>query len=369
MDFNYNKHLLLAYIFFIFWICYGAFSLNYAGIRSEGIQDLFFRVENLFTFYIITQFFTNKNRLQFYEYAIMFSVIFLICVNVWEITTLQHLSSSRKFGTFSYVPTAACYNENNLASFYLVCCSLWFFRDKPLLKYLGAILLLLVFIVFLIQGARLAMLVSLPFILYHFIFKTGKIYKILTILILFYSSYYLYNNVPVLRYFVDYHMRTYVLTFGSESESQLASSAETRLVLYQIALEKLIRTKGLGVGMGNFERTTDPQSIYISGNTANAHSYFFEILGNEGIIGITLLVLILTIPLVVIYRDKKQKSLGEILNFFKYSNNEKTCLVFLLFFVVAVSLPSSINTHLFYWNILGYTYALMLNRSEHEHIR
>jgi hypothetical protein len=366
IKFTYNKHIFFAYFLFICWIGYGAFSLIYHPFIDEGTRDLKFRMMNFFTFYVITQFIDTRTHKSFYELVIVISVIFLICVNVWEITTLQHLQSSRKYNVLTYVPTGACYNENNLAAYYLVCSSILLNIQKGLLKTISSILLILVFVIILIQGARLIMIALFPFLLYHLVFKTTKIFKLLSILIISLSIYYLLTSVPFLQKMAKEHLSAEVFSFGSEVQSQRSGSMKARLTLYRIGLEKLVRTRGLGVGIGNFERTNDPQSLYKAQSVPNAHSLFFEIIGNEGIVGITVLMLLIFTPLLPAIINKKHQSISSALNIFRYSADEKTLLVFYIFFIVAVSIPSSIYAHCFYYNILGYFYALMFKRSMNE---
>ena len=363
-NFNFHKPILFLYFLFICWLMYGLVSLFFISNHDDGLRHIHLRFMSFFNFYVITQFLTSNKRINVYEKIILICIIWNIGLCIWEITTLQHLPPSKFHNIPTFIPTGAFNNQNDLPAAILICCPILIFMKGKFFKYLSAIVLLLIFIIMGTQGSRLVMMALFPFLLLHFIFKTSKLYKITTILsIILIVSFILYK-FPVIRFFAKKQIKEHVISFGFEAQSQRLGSTRIRKELYLISLEKFAQSKGLGVGIGNFEKTLIPQRIYSTGSINVPHSLFFETLATEGIIGFSLVFIIVFSILIPIFN--KQRNYPSLSIF--YNNNiseaEKRVLIFLLFFIVAVSVPSSIRSYFIYWNILGYNYTLIYKKNE-----
>jgi hypothetical protein len=357
--FHFNKSILLIYFFFSCLLMYGLVSIFFSQNQDDGFRHLHLRFMSFFIFYVITQVLKTKKRIKIYEFIILVCVVWNIGVCVWEIATLQHLPVSKFHDELSFIPTGSFNNENDLPAILLLCCSILFFMKGKFLNYISITIMLILFIIMGVQGSRLVMLTLFPFLLYKFLFKTSKLYKLTVILLVSLIVSYIFINYPLVRFLTIKRIKEHVLSFGFEAKSQRLGSTSIRKELYVISLEKFSESYGFGVGTGNFEKTNSPQRLISTNLIIVPHSIFFETVATEGFIGLFFLCVIVFSSLLPLINNESRKSIFDLLKIKLLSENEKQLLVFMLFFIVSVSVPASIRSYFIYWNILGYYYCLM----------
>jgi len=265
------------------------------------------------------------------------------------------------YGRVTFIPTGAFFNQNDLSSAFLICCSMLLFMKSKIFS----IAMLVVYFIMIAQGARFNVMVLTPFLLHHFIFKTGWIYKFIVITSIVLMISFVYIKLPEIGEIANRHITVRATSFGREAESQEIGSVRSRWKLYEISLEKLVHTYGLGVGIGNFEDSITPERLIDIGmEPVPPHNFFVEMLATEGIIAFILINIIVFSLILPIIRNERRKSILSLFNLKDLSEPEKRVMLFLLFFAVAVAIPSSIRGHLIYWSMLGYNYVLIYNRHE-----
>jgi len=361
--FNFNKDILLIYFFFTCWLLYGLLSVYFNINHEDALVHIRMRFEHFFCFYVITQFLTTEKRIKVFEKMVLFNIIWNLGVSIWEITTLQHLPTSKYFERIHYVPTGAFPNENDLPSAMLICLPMLFFMRDKFWRYVCISVLVVFFFVIIAHGTRTIIATSFPFIFYLFIKKTSSLYKTIIFTILISALFLFLNSDTTLKLMVKGHIDTRVINPAIEFHSQRLSSGTIRSYMYKISFEKFVESKGLGIGIGNFERHFSPPYQISTGGNQFAHNLFAEILTNEGIIGFTLLCLIVFSILPPILSDKNKKSILDVFNSSNFKEDEKRVLIFLFFFVISVAVPATVRHYFIYWSILGYNYAIIFNRA------
>lgn len=348
-----SKEYILIYTVFALWIFYTAISIFWSIDHQEAIRMVFLRFISFFCFYVMTQFFTNNKRITFFELFVIISLIFNIFLAFYSVTTLQHLPTSKQYGRIHFVPTGAFFNENDFASALLICTPVLFFIKGKIKQHIAAVIILILFLVISIQGARLILIAYIPFMIWFLYKKTHILFKISTLVLTVSLVSYILMNYSMIRFMVNKQIDEHILSFGTELQSQRLGSMEIRVELYKIALEKFTESKGLGVGAGNIESTLSPYRTIPTTGIPNIHSLFFETLANEGVIGFSCLIFITFYSLLILKK----------IRFYDGSSKYKILCV-VLFFVFSVSVPSSIKGVYIYWTMLGYAYALLFHQQE-----
>ena len=362
--FHYNKPILFAYFLFLCWLFYGLIRTYFNSDHEVAGTFLHLRMMYFFIFYVVTQYLQKENRLRIFENIVVICVIWNILVCFWEMSTLTHLPGSRHYGRLIPTPTGSFYNENDLASAFLICCAALFYLKGNFYRHFGITLVIIVFIITCVQGARLNLMALFPILLLHFFFKTKLSYKLITILSLTLIFTFLLMKFPLIKLYVDYLIEDQILSFGTEMESDRLGSMRQRVSLYIACLEMFVETYGFGVGVGQFERSVSLEQLISTGSIDIPHNFFLEILATEGIVAIILLLAIVFSPLLPILKSKNRSSILSLLNLKTLSENEKRVLTFLFFFIVAAAVPSSIRFQFPYWSLLGFHYALIYSKNE-----
>ena len=357
--FNFCKPILFVYFIFICWMFYGLLSLFFSTNHEDGVWYMHLRFMSFFNFYVMTQFLVNQKRIRAYGFIVILCIIFNFGVCIWEITTFQHLPTSRYYEIPIYIPTGAFPNENDLPSAVLICVPILFFMKEKRWKYLCTVLMLLFLIITGFQGSRFCLFAFLPFFLYHYIFKTNKLYKIITIISVVLLVTIIIYKLPSVVFFAKKQIREHILSLKFEAESQRITSGRVRYELFIVNIEKMIDTYGFGVGIGNYEKSDNPERLHEAQQTVYAHNYFMEILANEGIIGFTLLCIIVLYVILPILKNKP--SILALLNKNNYSETEKRVALFFIFYLVATNVPATICGYFIFWSMLGYNFALAYN--------
>ncbi|MCL2064621.1 MAG: O-antigen ligase family protein [Candidatus Cloacimonetes bacterium] len=363
---NINKSILFIYFLFFFWMFYGLGSLFFTLNHDFSFTTMHYKFIYFFNFYVITQFLSSESRIRFFEKLIIICILWNLSVSIWEITTLTHLPPSKYYNIPHYIPTGAFYNENDLPAALLICTPIILFMKGKYIENLCTILFLLLYMVIGFHATRIVLITLAPFLIYRIIFKMNLLFKLTALVIIFFSAMYIFSNIPMANFLFNKHIKERVASFGLEANSQRISSTTVRSRLYLISIEQMINSKGLGVGMGNFDNSFPYDRLNETDHVIQPHNFFFEILGSEGIPGFFLLCFIVFTPLLTIIKNKNRDSIFSLLNIKSLTDTDKRVLLFFLFFVISSASPSSIRNYFIYWTILAYNYALTYNTKAYE---
>ena len=362
IDVNYHKTLFVVYFMFLAWLMYGVITLFFTIAPDESLSTLHLRFSSFLNFYVVTQFLTSTKRFKMFELSLFICLIWNICVAFWEITTFNHLPMSNYADIISFVPTGAFVSENTFASKLLVCSSFLFFVKGKFYRHVAVSVLFLLFVIFCAQGARLAIMVFLPFLMYVFFKWTNFTYKLCLILLCIFTLNALYKQMPFAKTLIQQQIDTGILSFTAEQESLFQGSTRARIETLKIGIEEFVASAGLGTGVGSFGVVIlSPQHVDKTMYTINAHFMFVEVLATEGIIGFILLFFIIfTCLLPIVVKDNR----FSLFRWKSLSPDEQHVILILLFIIVGTTLIASYRTKFIYWIILGYAYALMFNKPE-----
>ncbi|MDD4156311.1 MAG: hypothetical protein PHY08_07025 [Candidatus Cloacimonetes bacterium] len=281
---------------------------------------------------------------------IWFLLLFNVLVAFWEMLSLHHFPTSKRYQYLSFTPTGAFYNENSFAAVLMLCTPFLFYDYKKYYKIISDVLIVVVFIIFAAQGARLALLMYFPVMLYYIYKRTSLIFKISIFTIIIFSTLLLIHKFPAVGFIFNRHINNHVFSFGKEIESPLLGSMDVRKELYTLSVMNAIETRGFGKGIGNFERSISHAKKKTFSKDNNPHSLFFEITNSEGLISLISLSLIVFLPLFYMIRNDKL-------------NNRMKFFIFwlVIYFTFSNFLPGNIRSIYLYWTVLSFVYVLSLS--------
>ena len=364
---HYNKTLFITYFLFLLLLMYGTIGMFFAQHTENVIYALFQRFISFLNLLVISQYLSTKKRIVFFEFILLFCILWNLGVAVWEITTLQHLPQSQFYGKLSFIPTGTFNNENNLAATFFICSPfLFFIKNKT--KDLAIFLLFIILLIITIIGARLLIFVFLPFFVYVFLKRLPILNKLIFCLVVFFAINAIFSKVPLAKEIASRQKMLDFSSFSDETDSQIPGSVEVRFYLMKVALEELGNSYGLGIGSGNFERRIHPDREAYLARIKVAHSLFFDVLATEGIIGFIIVCLIVFSCLrAIVYQTNK--STKSTYFFLSLSEDEKKVMICILFFVVGTTLIGYYKDNQVFWSILGYSYAIIYNKNDNQLMR
>lgn len=333
-------------LFLLFWIAYNLFTYVWAMDQLEVLRYTAWILRYLALFLIFGKVFTQEAWLRRFEWF-LFGVVLLWSVTaVWEMVTFQHLPVSKHYGELSNLPSGPFFGENHLAAYLLLLMPFLLFvprlSGRGIWRNLSAVFAIVVAVILIIQGARIAMLAMGAFLLWFFIFQMRARQKLALALVLgvlaggIYLRY--HREIRLLYSLLQYQTET----LGSERSSIYMSSIQIRQQLVSEAFKLASGSAFMGVGGGNFEPRIRSEAIYRTGGMSNPHNYLMELLGNWGIFilaGFVYLYLHWLLGLWRLYRKARGK---ERVRYLMY-------LVSLLLFLPTSLLPSSIRYQYFIW--------------------
>ncbi len=350
IPFEHRKEYNLTYFLLSLWLFYGCITIFWSYDQSIAIIVSYYRFVYLLIFYSITQFINTKSRIFFFNRMIWFLLLFNVLVAIWEMLSLQHLPTSKRYLNISFTPTGAFHNENSFAAVIMLCTPFLFYDYKKYYKIVSDILIVVVFIVFAAQGARLALMLYFPIMLYYFYKRTSIVFKVSICSIIVLTTLLLMHRYPAVDFIIRRHIDNHVFSFGSERESPLLGSMDVRKELYTLSIMNAIETRGFGKGIGNFERSISHAKTKTFSKDNNPHSLFFEITSSEGLISLITLSLIVFLPLLYMIRNDK------------LNKNMKFFIFWLVtYFTFSNFLPGNIRSVYLYWTVLSFVYVLSLN--------
>lgn len=355
-DFLYNKSLVWIYFLFSLWILYGVISTIWSYNTELTFNTVRYRFFYFCNFYFITQFLCIKRRFNLFKIILYVSVIFSIIFVINETISFKHLSTSSSFNKLTFLPSGAFFNPNDLSAVLLILSPFFCFEKNQILKYLANIILISFLAIFLITGARLALLIFVPFYGLYFIFKVPKPMKIIFLLVILLIPYYISTLKPFIRHEINRYVDHNILSFGTEKSSQRTSSVLIRSNLALIFFDRFIESKGLGVGAGNAELNISQQEIITTNNIPNPHNFFVETLVNDGVVGFVCLSIIVCYILYLVLQTWK----------INIRDTHYMSIIFVFFFLFSVSIPSSIKIIFVYWIALAFVVANLLFNSYNQ---
>lgn len=311
------------------------------------------------SYFFLVKIFTNHKLL--FKVLIGIGLTYIV-ISVWEITTGNHLFLSRYHGVPIPIPTGFYYNENNqtiITSMLLPLVGYFFLTAKKMYQQLFYLAIIVLFIVIAgLAGARISLIISIPFLIYILIRKKSlKIISVLLLSLILVYSFIAINNKQELELALAYLKLQYE-SIGDEVDNYVIGSTKIRINMISNAVSYFIDSKFIGVGAGNYDYLAKQGNFAKIGWIENTHSYFFELLANFGII-IPLMLLIFLIKLFmnifVIFKNSigKDKIQAE-MNLFQIP-----------IFFIAGFIPSSFFPIIQVWVIIGYLCAyVFLNQKQ-----
>ncbi|MCF7813682.1 MAG: O-antigen ligase family protein [Candidatus Cloacimonetes bacterium] len=354
----YDSKSVIINLFFGFWIIWTLLSMFWA-INQDVITT--YLIYNIFYFtiaFIFSQESTLKNFFDYIRFFFTLVIILYLAISIWEMLTWNHLPNSRfvKMQVFTFKPTAVFSNENDNASILMLYFPIGLFylkRSKNIIvKFVSIAMMFLSLFIIILNGARLAILTIFLILPLYWLFFTGKLTKILTIIFLILAllivSFYWTDHYYLAKDYIEFQFST----LSTETQNVLSSSIEVRIELMNKSFDALIKTWGFGVGSGNFDFFMNPVKSIKTGGIIKNHNLFLEILSNNGIIlAVTFIYLIVSSGIFYLKMVFKKSELG--LHY----------LLMILFFIASSIIPSSIMGYHIFWIML--IYALFGYREVH----
>ncbi len=293
IHFVWKRNLILdirtseAYLFLCIWLAYSFLSILWADNSKHVLDYSFLIIRYVPIFIIFTQFFFvrkyQKLLIIFYQIVVMV----YLGIAIWELSSGQHLPSSKWFGTFFPYPTGPFYGENMLAAFWLLllpyltvptCINKGWF-----LSTLTILIILAIYIIIILQGARIAMIaIALGGIIY-LVRWASRALKIGFIALLIIIPLYFAHNYPVIWNALGKYAEEQITSIHTESQSASMSSIKIRVQLIKEGIDMFVQYGLVGVGSGNFEDIMRHGRMQRAGGMTNPHNYSLEILGDFGI--------------------------------------------------------------------------------------
>lgn len=340
-------------VFMGLWLVYSLLSYNWAIDKEGALEYSRLIFVDLALFFIFSGLFRNPRLLRLSPWFFTAVVCMYLATAVWELTTLQHLPVSRLYGKLTFVPSGPFYNENNLAGFLLLPLPFVLYLSALhrgwWLKVFSAMLVIMIFAVLTITGARIAMLAVGLFFFISFVFMSKwktRLGIVLGLALVILAVSFLAG--PIL----NQGTTMLVKELGSISSEQETARMSSLRIRKQLILEGLDITAGsafMGVGAGNFETYMGTERSQRTGGITNAHNFVLELLGNFGLL-ITLAFLFIYVRWLYALYQRYKLSHG------KQRSMYLMYLSSLLLFIATSVLPSSIK-----WNHQLWIYFAAVN--------
>lgn len=355
-----NKTNKIAYLILLFWIIYSLSSCLWATNVNRALMQTI-RITNFFlTFFVVTQVIDTKIKLKNLNNLFMIIFFSYIIVSIWEMVTFSHFPTSKAVinNRLSFAPFGPFFNQNNFAAILMIMVPLVIFHlKKTAYKFLIPIIILTLFVIFFVQGARIAILSLSLFTLINLFYSSkSEVYVYLFLVI---SVFFLMNHYKNNRLFIIAKKSTYsqLTSLNNEMDSFKQTSIKQRKYLAVAAIEMFIESKMFGVGSGNFENYMTLSRRSKTSKILNAHNFFLEILATNGLIIVLILAYLFIYLTFLLLKTSKYD---------KYAVGLVLCL---FFFLPSSLLPSSFFKFNHFWVILGYisSYIVLEKQAIQKH--
>lgn len=362
-------------VFLAAWLGWAALSLCWAIDLGQGLRDLF----NLFmglSLVGLAPFFLNDER-KLTRAAKIWVTTFgiFLGVAVIENITLLHFPISRfAHGIqphLSYRPTAVFVNENNFAV--LISLSLpfllarWrYFTARKARIASGLGIFSGIYMLF-VTGSRINYMVLILTVFLYSLFLTsrGKRLKVLTLLILAVVGIWIFFGITQpavqgymagqLKYLLDAYMDLLNPIDGDIWAS--SNSVAVRVNMVRNGVVFLVKTWGMGVGVGNFEAWIETRAVYDTLEFLNPHNWWMELAAEYGLL-VTLGYLAFFASLLLGAWKSWKQAVGQ-----QKWIPEALCLALAIFPLAAIS-PNSLLDYLPHWILLALALAWQQHASK-----
>ncbi|OWZ83234.1 O-antigen ligase family protein [Natranaerobius trueperi] len=346
-------------LFFVFWLLYASISISWAVSVNDAIREIFFLFSGVALIILMVMLLNDKKSIYSVYYIWLLVVLISLIVAIWEISTGDHLFSSKLYGEtrqhVMYNPTSLFYNQNDFAtfltlSFPLVLMSFVFFKKK-VLKIIGLLMALILIYVLIETGSRANLLaLVLQFFVYIFLFTSLSMKLKLVIVSPFIVSLLIYLE-PAFIYIpveiVEQIKSVYEDAFLD------GGSIVIRLNLIKSGIYHAISSWGIGVGAANIETYIANYDLFYTGNVTNVHNWWVELLSNYGVI-------ILLGYIILYFNILKKLYIYYVQNFdVKMKLLCKAIFIGLIGFIIGSTSPSSLMTHTYKWVYFGLSITLL----------
>jgi len=355
--FKQNKEILFIYFCFTCLLFWELLSYLFLSQHEKAQGFLTHKMMSFCLFYVFSQYLSTEKRVSMFLKILVICILWNVGICLWEIFTVKHFPMSRMYDRVSIIPTGAFYNENDLSQLLLITIPVLFFSKNKILSHLCNLLLLIIFIITIIAGARLSLLAMFPIIIIHFITKTTIWYKIVIIAAITISiNQFLISNPEILN-IVKLHIEKNVLSFSFETETMRTSSIKERMNMIVLQIEEFANSGGIGVGLANYEYSTMYTRRYWDNGTLFAHNFLFQTLCDEGIIGFLLSIIIFFSLLKYNITCRVNDVRHHFWNVLAWNKMEMQIVLYLFFFSTSGILGSLFSHHFFI--ISAYYYSLV----------
>lgn len=356
--FQINNSRLRVYYFLVFWVIYSLLSIIWAKSMKLVLIHTHYTTLFFITFFVFTQSFRGKKQLIFFYYFLIGIFFLYQIIAVWEVSTFQHLPTSRAAskGIISFVPFGPFYNRNDMAAVLLMLNPFLLFRvhisKNIIFKTIGVLSMIFLFIMYTLAGSRIAMLFLGMELLLYFIFFTKLKIKLLSVIYFFIFIFLIKLATPVGFEVFNLFLKDQYSSIQTENESFRTGSIKIRKALLYESVDLCLDSKLLGVGAGNYSIEMKGGRVKRTNNVLSPHNFLLELLSEYGLILFLIMIYILVrwvIDLIIIIKQSKGEN-----KLMAYS-----CLFSLLLFLPASILPSSIIKYSFYWIIFAYIHLFI----------
>lgn len=321
-------NFIMPSYFFILWLFYATgqmFLIEFGNLTVLHYQVI---IIGLILIWFMTNIISSISILHL-VYKLWGMVLLLtILIAWWEIFTGNHIVNldGRSFSESS-IATVNFYNPNNYSFFLSVCFPVvfyWIERLGKFYKIIGIFMFLSTFFIIYSNGSRISLLVLIILLLFALIKMSKSQIKILLPIFII--------GMFCILYFYDYILAFIELLTVDNTDESL----NIRSYLYDSALNISLNYP-FGVGPGNLE-----EFMPILG--ANVHNFWLEILVNYGFIVFLGIILFFATTLYRIVKVRHIKELRPVL---------KPVFLSILIFIPTSIAPSSIFTFGITWFIFG----------------
>jgi teichuronic acid biosynthesis protein TuaE len=345
------KYILL---FFVFWIIYALFSINWTVSLQDAIKEFIFLFSGISLIFLVLFFYRKESHyVEFYTIWIVMA-FFLILIGLWNHFAMQHLPISRINYAPDYqkaIPTAVFVNENDYASFLAI--SIFFFfslvnNSKHLLyKLFGCIVIFLGLFLILETNSRANYLaVALGFIFWY-IFLINLRKKIFFIVLSFLFS------IPFIMVFKDkiqYVLETLSIQLTSlfVRDDMGTASVDVRENLLRNVKVFIENTFGFGVGPGNVEYYMKNFQVYETFTDFNVHNWWAEIFVHYGVVIFVFYVLMFCFLVYSLYQIRKNSHNCNVIMI------SEALLTSLIVFIISSISPNSFMALNYNWVLIAF---------------
>lgn len=274
------------------WLLLAAVSLIWVDSRREAVRDLVVLFMGLSLVGFAPVVITRGKLLDWVAKLWLAAFFFIVGFGMFEHVTGWHLPISRFSQGYqphlAFRPTAVFVNENNFAAFLnlsipFLLSRLRHFAGTWSRILLGLGLISAIYLIF-VTGSRINYVVLILSVLVYALFLTARGSKLRTLAALsavLISIWLVFGAISPGLY--KYNVREVKNIGESLDPSTPENSISIRVNLIRNGLWSLVRTRGLGTGVGNFETWMDI-APYSTRGILNPHNWWIELISEFGVV-------------------------------------------------------------------------------------